>query len=36
MPFLGQVDISDVAHDGMIYAHFDPGCGIVATTYQAT
>lgn len=37
MPFLGQVDTSEVAWgEGAIYAFHDEGCGLAATVYQQT
>lgn len=37
-PFLGQVDLESEFEnvEGMIYAFFDPGCGVVATEFQPT
>lgn len=37
MPFLGQVDLSEFElSEGLIYAFFDRGCGVVATLFQQT
>jgi hypothetical protein len=37
MPFVAQVDGADFDDfEGMIYAFFDPACGVVATCYQQT